>query len=68
MDNRPHYEQYPLFHYLLFHYLLFHCSKFLLRKNLARLEGVEPPTYRFEVCRSVQLSYRRVIIIRSIEQ
>jgi len=48
MDNRPHYEQYPLFHYLLFHYLLFHCSKFLLRKNLARLEGVEPPTYRFE--------------------
>src|SRR5690242_10321295 len=26
---------------------------------MARLEGLEPPTYRFEVCRSIQLSYRR---------
>jgi hypothetical protein len=26
---------------------------------LARLEGLEPPAYRFEVCRSIQLSYRR---------
>src|SRR3972149_5651320 len=30
--------------------------------NPARLEGIEPPTYRFEVCRSVQLSYRRDLI------
>ena len=28
-------------------------------KIVARLEGLEPPTYRFEVCRSIQLSYRR---------
>ncbi len=26
---------------------------------MARLEGLEPPAYRFEVCRSIQLSYRR---------
>jgi hypothetical protein len=30
-------------------------------KKLARLEGLEPPTYRFEVCRSIQLSYRRAL-------
>jgi hypothetical protein len=28
---------------------------------MARLEGLEPPTYRFEVCRSIQLSYRRAL-------
>ena len=32
----------------------------ILREEMARLEGLEPPTYRFEVCRSIQLSYRRV--------
>src|SRR5579885_2722825 len=29
-------------------------------ERMARLEGLEPPAYRFEVCRSIQLSYRRV--------
>jgi hypothetical protein len=27
-----------------------------------RPEGLEPPTYRFEVCRSIQLSYRRTFL------
>ena len=27
---------------------------------MARLGWLEHPTYRFEVCRSIQLSYRRV--------
>jgi hypothetical protein len=27
---------------------------------LARPEGLEPPAYRFEACRSIQLSYGRV--------
>lgn len=26
---------------------------------MARPEGLEPPAYRFEVCRSIQLSYGR---------
>ena len=29
---------------------------------MARPEGVEPPAYRFEACRSIQLSYGRVAI------
>ena len=29
--------------------------------KLARPEGVEPPAYRFEACRSIQLSYGRVV-------
>jgi hypothetical protein len=28
-------------------------------RTLARPEGLEPPAYRFEVCRSIQLSYGR---------
>lgn len=32
---------------------------------MARPEGLEPPTYRFEVWRSVQLSYGRVLIAES---
>ena len=29
-------------------------------RGMVRLEGFEPPANRFEVCRSIQLSYRRV--------
>ena len=29
-------------------------------RRLARPEGLEPPAYRFEACRSIQLSYGRV--------
>ena len=30
---------------------------------MARPEGVEPPAYRFEACRSIQLSYGRVRVL-----
>src|SRR6266852_3798822 len=33
------------------------------RSEVARPEGLEPPAYRFEACRSIQLSYGRVRII-----
>ena len=29
-------------------------------RRLVRPEGVEPPAYRFEACRSIQLSYGRI--------
>src|SRR6185436_17779715 len=32
----------------------------LLASRMARPEGLEPPAYRFEACRSIQLSYGRV--------
>ena len=35
-------------------------------KLLARLEGFEPPTYGLEVRCSIQLSYRRNVIISII--
>src|SRR5262249_43231741 len=31
-------------------------------RRLVRPEGVEPPAYRFEACRSIQLSYGRTIV------
>ena len=39
------------------------CQKFTAK--MARPVGIEPTTYRSEVCRSIQLSYERVISINS---
>jgi hypothetical protein len=30
---------------------------------MVRPEGLEPPAYRFEACRSIQLSYGRTFVI-----
>src|SRR5205823_2754397 len=40
------------------------CEPFT-RKRMARPEGIEPPAYRFEACRSIQLSYGRAIQVVS---
>ena len=37
-------------------------SKILSRWELARPEGLEPPTYWFEASRSIQLSYGRAVL------
>jgi hypothetical protein len=34
------------------------------RRGLVRPEGLEPPAYRFEACRSIQLSYGRLMDCR----
>ena len=33
------------------------------REEVVRPEGLEPPAYRFEACRSIQLSYGRIVRI-----
>jgi hypothetical protein len=33
-----------------------------------RLEGIEPPTYRFGIWHSIQLSYRRGILLSFKDQ
>ena len=33
----------------------------LVRFEVVRPEGIEPPAYRFEACRSIHLSYGRTI-------
>ena len=32
-------------------------------ERLVRPEGIEPPAYRFEACRSIHLSYGRLLIL-----
>ena len=34
-----------------------------IQERLVRPEGIEPPAYRFEACRSIQLSYGRILLI-----
>ncbi len=36
-----------------------------LSEWLVRSEGLEPPAYRFEACRSIQLSYERMMWART---
>ena len=33
------------------------------KPKMARLEGFEPPTFSFEGCRSIHLSYRRITAV-----
>jgi hypothetical protein len=33
---------------------------------LVRPEGIEPPAYRFEACRSIHLSYGRSVAVRRV--
>ncbi len=37
------------------------------RLEIARSEGLEPPTYKFVACCSIQLSYDRTIVFDSRE-
>jgi hypothetical protein len=34
---------------------------------VVRPEGLEPPAYRFEACRSIQLSYGRIVRINNLQ-
>src|SRR5437899_6223809 len=36
--------------------------------SMARPEGIEPPAYRFEACRSIQLSYGRARQARAVRK
>ena len=37
------------------------------REEVVRPEGLEPPAYRFEACRSIQLSYGRIVRINDLQ-